>query len=305
MWRIAALDEEHKATGLWKLPGIDVWAKKPRPEDLPVWFSAFVTGFRELAAEELPPDCVYGVYYDALTINVPKYLKWLLEQFKSLGGTLEHRRVSKLAEVVTPADPDSDTPAIVVNCTGLGSQTFGAFADTATYPTRGQTILVRAPQIKYTITKLVDQSFEETFPYVIPRDDGIVVLGGTYQEGVDDLEPNPATAEAMLTRCKAICPELANGPCEILEHKVGLRPTRHGFANLSTDMVEEDGRKFAVVHNYGHGGWGYQASLGCAREVFDLVEGLNAVNGADVDSNRQDPFERLVQRIWVKDGGSI
>jgi hypothetical protein len=27
-----------------------------------------------------------------------------------------------------------------------------------------------------------------------------------------------------------------------------------------------------VVHNYGHGGWGYQASYGCAEGAVELVD---------------------------------
>jgi D-amino-acid oxidase len=27
-----------------------------------------------------------------------------------------------------------------------------------------------------------------------------------------------------------------------------------------------------VVHNYGHGGWGYQGSYGCSEGVLELVD---------------------------------
>lgn len=242
-------------------------------------------------ASELPPGCVYGVKYDALTVNVPKYLAWLLKQFQKLGGTIDHRKVTSLADAVGDhASTSGPAPEIVVNCTGLGSRNFGSLADSATYPTRGQTILVRAPQVDYTITKLV--AGEKYFPYVIPRDDGIVVLGGTYQEGNDDLKPDPATAEAILERCKSICPELVSGPCEILEHKVGLRPTRVGYARVEHEKVTEAGKDYAVFHNYGHGGWGYQGSWGCSRNVLKLLrEHLG-------ETTEEDPVENMIGGIW-------
>jgi D-amino-acid oxidase len=56
-------------------------------------------------------------------------------------------------------------------------------------------------------------------------------------------------------------PELQDAP--VLQHKVGLRPTR------PTVRLERVGR---VVHCYGHGGAGVTLSWGCADEVVGLVE---------------------------------
>ena len=35
---------------------------------------------------------------------------------------------------------------------------------------------------------------------------------------------------------------------------------------------DNSGKKLRVVHNYGHGGAGYQTSYGCAKHVVALVE---------------------------------
>lgn len=40
----------------------------------------------------------------------------------------------------------------VINCTGLGARFLGGVSDEAVFPTRGQTIVVKAPHIKRTIT---------------------------------------------------------------------------------------------------------------------------------------------------------
>ena len=54
---------------------------------------------------------------------------------------------------------------------------------------------------------------------------------------------------------------------DIIRHGVGLRPLRDDGPRIDTETV--DG--VVVVHNYGHGGFGYQASYGCATAAVDLV----------------------------------
>lgn len=54
---------------------------------------------------------------------------------------------------------------------------------------------------------------------------------------------------------------------DIIRHGVGLRPLREGGTRIEKDEV--NGVK--VVHNYGHGGFGYQASFGCSVETVALV----------------------------------
>lgn len=55
---------------------------------------------------------------------------------------------------------------------------------------------------------------------------------------------------------------------DIIRHGVGLRPLREGGPRVEKDTV--DGVN--IVHNYGHGGFGYQASFGCAEAAVSLVK---------------------------------
>lgn len=81
-----------------------------------------------------------------------------------------------------------------------------------------------------------------------------------------------------MRRCVAVCPQLVgkdeNGKqrgiegLDIIRHGVGLRPLRQGGTRVEKDQI--DG--IAVVHNYGHGGFGYQTSFGCCVEVAALVK---------------------------------
>lgn len=76
-----------------------------------------------------------------------------------------------------------------------------------------------------------------------------------------------------MKRAIEICPKLVKPGqgiegLSVIRHGVGLRPLREGGPRLEKDQV--DGVK--IVHNYGHGGFGYQASFGCAEETVRLVK---------------------------------
>ncbi len=79
----------------------------------------------------------------------------------------------------------------------------------------------------------------------------------------------------IMKRALALCPELTAGcdakdeaGLDVIRHNVGLRPGREGGTRLEREVIGE----LRVVHSYGHGGYGYQSSYGCAMEAVRLVE---------------------------------
>ena len=54
---------------------------------------------------------------------------------------------------------------------------------------------------------------------------------------------------------------------DIIRHGVGLRPEREGGPRIEKEKI--DGTW--VVHNYGHGGSGYESSYGCSQVAVKLV----------------------------------
>ena len=75
-----------------------------------------------------------------------------------------------------------------------------------------------------------------------------------------------------MKRCVEMCPSLTDGKgpehLSIIRHGVGLRPVRLGGTRLEKEKINDTW----VVHNYGHGGYGYQSSYGCSQVVVKLVD---------------------------------
>ncbi len=76
--------------------------------------------------------------------------------------------------------------------------------------------------------------------------------------------PRPETAEDILRRGFALCPELAPPEVRtereptiddvrpiIISHGVGLRPARKGGIRLDVRWIENKGKKVPIVSNYG------------------------------------------------------
>ena len=97
------------------------------------------------------------------------------------------------------------------------------------------------------------------------------MLGGSYQKDNWESQIDPDLAIRIMKRAVEICPSLTGGKgiehLNIIRQGVGLRPVRTLGARLEKERIDGNW----VVHNYGHGGWGYQTSYGCAQRVVRLV----------------------------------
>lgn len=149
--------------------------------------------------------------------------------------------------------------------------------DTSVFPIRGQIVVVQnEAEPMYNISGTDDG--DEEVSYLMTRAaGGGTILGGTYEKGKLEPEPDPHVAERIISRCLAISPELNNGigrkGVKVIRHAVGLRPARESGARVEADSITfADGT--LLIHNYGHGGWGYQGSYGCAEHVVELVNGF-------------------------------
>jgi D-amino-acid oxidase len=219
-------------TGVRMLAGTERLA----PDAPDPWWREAVPGFERTAD---------GLRFTAPVVDMSVHLPWLVARLRALGGSVERGAVGSLDELEAEA---------VVNCAGLGARELAR--DPSLSAVRGQIVRVSAPDVR---EWLLDQSDPEDLVYVVPRVND-VVLGGTAQEGDEDLRPHPATTAAIRARCAALVPALRDAP--VVDVAVGLRPARPAV------RLEAEGR---IVHCYGHGGAGVTLAWGCAGEVAALL----------------------------------
>ncbi|KAM7211802.1 fad dependent oxidoreductase [Rhypophila decipiens] len=244
------------------------------------WYKTLMPDFRELSASELPAGYQSGCEFTSVCINTMIYIPWLVGQCAKLGvvfkrATLKHiSEAKKFSHTGKPAD-------IIVNATGLLASKLGGVMDSKVRPVRGQIVVVRnesgEPASQGTGTMMVTTSGnddgEEQLTYVMQRAvGGGTILGGTYQKDNWDANPDHNIAVGIMKRAVQVMPELTGGKgiegLDIIRHGVGLRPYRDGGVRSEKEKI--DGTW--VVHNYGHSGWGYQGSYGCAEGVVELVD---------------------------------
>ena len=166
---------------------------------------------------------------------------------------------------------------VVVNCTGLSSLRLGGVEDNTLFPSRGQTVIVRNDPGYIGMVSSTDDGPGE-LAYVMNRaGGGGCVLGGSSYKDSWDSQPDPNLAVRIMKRCIQLCPELVPEgkgieALSVVRHAVGHRPMRVNGIRVEKEAVSgTDGRKVMVVHNYGHGGAGYQTSYACSQAVEKLV----------------------------------
>eukprot|EP01116_Phalansterium_solitarium_P024772 TRINITY_DN9169_c0_g1_i1.p2 TRINITY_DN9169_c0_g1~~TRINITY_DN9169_c0_g1_i1.p2 ORF type:complete len:335 (-),score=100.52 TRINITY_DN9169_c0_g1_i1:438-1442(-) len=227
------------------------WPVKPR------WLQ--LLRHRNVEKSEIPSGYKDGVWYRSFLIEMQRFLPWLLARIGEHGGVLERRTVKSLDELAH----DPFAPHVVVNCCGLGA--FELLGDKDVYPLRGQVVRVHAPHVKET---RFGTTANGELAYIIPRTD-FCVLGGTADKGNWNTEPDAAVAREILQRCDVLHPGISKSP--ILGSWVGLRPGRTSIRVERETLTSKAGRKYTVVHNYGHGGSGATLSFGCATDVARLA----------------------------------
>jgi D-amino-acid oxidase len=223
--------------------------RAPTPDP---WWRDAVPDLQRVPPAELPPGWADGLRLTAPVVDMGVHLPWLVARLAALDVPVRVRPLAALEQA---------GGEVVVDCAGLGARELAG--DPSLHAVRGQVVVVE--QVGLT-EWLLAQDDPAALTYVVPRE-RTVVLGGVAEEGSEVLEPDPATAQAVLARCAALVPELAGA--RVLEHRVGLRPARPAVRLEAGRLA--DGRR--VVHDYGHGGAGVTLAYGCALDVVALVDG--------------------------------
>jgi len=227
--------------------------------------------FSILPKSELPAGIDGGTAFTSVCFNTALYLPWLTSQCLKHGVTVRRGIVSHVAEAAN-LHHTGKRADLLVNCTGLASLRLGGVEDAAVYPARGQIVVVRNdPQVMISVSGTDDGSDEAT--YIMHRAaGGGCILGGCLQKDNWESQPDPNMAVRIMMRCVELCPKLVPEgkgieALSIVRHSVGLRPMRKGGPRVEREII----RGVPVVHNYGHGGYGYQTSYGAAEAAGRLV----------------------------------
>ncbi|KAN0081123.1 hypothetical protein V8E54_004327 [Elaphomyces granulatus] len=235
------------------------------------WFKNMLPNFRQVPKDQLAPGIDSAYHFTSLCINPAIYLPWLVGQCRK-NGVVFKRAVVK--HVVDAAYAHHGGKAdLVVNCTGLSSRSLGGVTDSSLCPARGQTVVVRNDPGFMCMTSGCDDGDDEVVYMMTRAAGGGTILGGSYQKHNWDPLPDPSLAIRIMKRCVEVCPSLvAEGKgiegLDIIRHGVGLRPLRENGPRVERENING----VWVVHNYGHGGFGYQASYGCAATAVKLVD---------------------------------
>ena len=209
--------------------------------------------------------------FTSVCINTAIYLPFLVSECLKAGVSFKRGIFHHICDAVT-AHLSGKPGQVIINCTGLSAAKIKGVEDQTVTPARGQTVLVRNdPGAMYIFSGHDDGEDEVT--YIMMRAaGGGTILGGSYQKGNWESQPDPNLAMRIMTRAVKLCPQLTSGAgvegLDIVRHGVGLRPLRSAGARIGKEQING----VWVIHNYGHNSYGYQSSYGCSEEVVQLVD---------------------------------
>jgi D-amino-acid oxidase len=224
-------------------------------DELPWWHSA-VEGF---SCDDELIDLSYGkrkvCRYTVPVVDTSIYLLYL-------NNALKNCNVETITADLSCIEEAFEISKTVVNCSGVGAIKLAK--DDDLHAARGQVVRIKNRQ---GVTAVVDLTREPKIAHVTPRI-GDTILGGTYEEHVYDLNPDPAETTAIIERCKSISPQLMDvTEADILSVSCGLRPVRSAV-RVEREWIKEG----VLLHNYGHGGAGFTLSWGCAEEICKMLQ---------------------------------
>jgi D-amino-acid oxidase len=226
----------------------------------------------EIPRSELQNDIHNAFTFTSVCINTAIYLPWLVSQCLKAGVIFKRAVFNHIIEA-SQAHHSGLKANLIVNCTGISARKLGGVMDQTMIPVRGQIVVVRNDANGNFSVSSTDDGPEESAYLMSRAAGGGTILGGCSQKGNWESQPDPNLAIRIMKRCITLCPRLVGGNggiehLDIIRHGVGLRPFREGGTRIEKEVVKGN----VVVHNYGHGSFGYQASYGCAEIAVNLVE---------------------------------
>ncbi|KAF7559742.1 hypothetical protein G7046_g4405 [Stylonectria norvegica] len=236
------------------------------------WFKDVVPNFRVIPKSSLEAGVDSATAFTSVCINTAIYLPWLVSQCLKNGVVFKRAVFNHISEASRPGfHPSGKAADLVVNCTGLMASKLGGVEDKTVVPARGQIVVVRNDAGRMMDVSGTDDGESEACYMMTRAAGGGTILGGSYQLGNWDSQPDPNLAIRIMIRAVKLNPALTGGRgiehLDVIRHGVGLRPVRQGGTRVEKERIDS----VWIVHNYGAGGAGYQSSYGCAEAAVTLV----------------------------------
>jgi glycine oxidase len=244
------------AAGRWRVEGIRF--ERVEPADFPHFEPA------------LSPSLLGGYFLpDRAQIRNPRHLKALRAALEGRGVTLRPRKPLLGFELrgdrVIGLRLESETlpcsQVVVAAGAWSGGLLEGLSARVPTPPLKGQIVLLRGDR------PLLGRIVEHGKNYLVPRDDGRILVGASEEDVGFDTRPMPGPTRDLIDEALRLCPTLAEA--EVERTWAGLRPgsidTRPtiGWLPGSCNVVVATGHKRA----------GLQLAPSTAEVVVDLLLG--------------------------------
>jgi len=222
--------------------------RKDVTEEESEWVDFMPEGSYHLIKDTL----IHSRYAKAYNVVVPLIETQIFLPY--LQNTLIENKVKFIRRAIKNFKQLSPEYDAVINCAALGAREL--CNDQTVIPVRGQVALL-AP--KNDLPIFLDN---ERPLYIVPRKDAIII-GGTYEEGVEKEITEPATIKKLLQNAYEVFPSLKAQ--KVIGSWAGIRPFRK-------DIRVEREAGTNIIHNYGHGGSGFTLAFGCAKTVSGLVK---------------------------------
>lgn len=245
--------------GLDTLPTTEYWEFEPSKEKM-LSLSSYLRNLKIIPQSAFPSGVVYGISFETWNFNCPKFLEAMKSYLESYGIIFLRRELKYIDESSSPKTK------VIFNCTGIGAHKIGGVEDMSIYPVRGQVVIIKAPHVKENRFRWGDNSAT----YIIPRpfSQGHVVLGGFVQKNNWSGDTFSFETEDILRRTTELLPKILDKPLEIVGIASGLRPYREGGVRIEKEK-SKSGK--LIIHNYGAGGYGYQAGFGMADRATEFL----------------------------------
>lgn len=279
-WSAALREETGIDNGYRRCGGVDVARTPAEDDDLRTsagrWRSERIV-FERLDPRDfqkvepaLGPGLVSAYFLpDRAQVRNPRHLDALRAAAAKRGVTFEtgreatgfDRRDGRVTAVRTADGPIACDRLVVTAGPWTGALLGGLGVDAPTPPLKGQIVLLKVREGDRSPRRVV----EHGKCYLVPRDDGRVLVGATEEDAGFDTLPHGAGFAALLAEAYSLCPSLAEA--EVERTWAGLRP---GSLDTRPYIGRLPGYDNVVVAA-GHKRAGLQLSPATAEAVVDLV----------------------------------